>query len=134
MMSPAIQPSNAPPAQTSTRKRSSSAIRIALPAMISGTLVARPKMISVVLMRRGVRQIDPRRRALGRRRNRDDVVEAHHDVGDGDDAHRAPERFARLRRRHRRRRRPRSTSLIATQNSSSAADELEVRHSSSPAR
>ena len=91
MISPATQPSSAAPAQTRIGYRSSTAISIALPAMISGTLVARPKMISVVLMRQRMRHVDPHRRGLGRRRDRDDVVEAHHDVGDGDDAHRAPE-------------------------------------------
>ena len=96
MMSPATQPSSAPPPQTSTRKRSSSAIRIALPATISGTLVASPKMISVVLIAGGMREVDLRRRGFRRRRNGDHVVEAHHDVGDGDDAHRAPQRLRAL--------------------------------------
>ena len=36
-------------------------------------------------------EIDTRRRDLGGCRDGDDVVEAHDDVGDGDDAHRAPE-------------------------------------------
>ena len=96
MTSPATQPSSAPPPQTSTRKRSSSAIRIALPATISGTLVARPKMISVVLIDGGMGEIDLRGRDLGGRRDRDHVVEAHDDVGDGDDAHRAPQRLRAL--------------------------------------
>ena len=66
--------------------------------------------------------VDARRRRLRRRGDGDDVVEAHDDVGDGDDAHRAPEMSAPT---------PRvavavdsssTTSLIATQNSSDAAD------------
>src|SRR6516162_7886479 len=40
---------------------------------------------------RGVREIDLRRRAFGRCRNRNHVVETHHDVGDRNDPYRAPE-------------------------------------------
>ena len=49
--------------------------------MISGTLVARPKMISVVLIVMRMSDVDPHRRGFGRGRDGDDVVEAHHDVG-----------------------------------------------------
>ncbi len=47
-------------------------------------------MISVVLMLSACAEVDARRRGLGRGRDRDDVVEAHHDVGDGHEPHRAP--------------------------------------------
>ena len=50
MISPATQPSSAAPAHTRIGNRSSSRIRIALPAMMSGTLVARPKTISTVFI------------------------------------------------------------------------------------
>ena len=55
----------------------SSAMISAAPAMISGMLLASPK-------------ISKRQAAVGGGRNRDDVVEAHHDVGDDDDLHRGP--------------------------------------------
>ena len=59
MISPATQPSRPAPAQTRIGKRSSIAIRRALPATISGTLVASPKVISENLRNR------PGRRLLG---------------------------------------------------------------------
>ena len=55
----------------------------AAPATISGMLMPSPMRMSAKLFRR-------------RRRDRDDVVEAHDDVGDRDDPHRAPQMFDRL--------------------------------------
>ena len=113
-VSPATQPSSAAAAPRSATGNAApvSMHRIsALPAMISGTLVRGQGADGA-----SMRQVTALPR-LGRRRDRDHVVEAHHDVGDRDDAHRAPQMFGRLCRvssscssRH--------ESLIATQNSS----------------
>ena len=46
MICPAIQPSNAAPAQTITGKRSSKAMTAAAPAMIRGMLQANPNISS----------------------------------------------------------------------------------------
>ena len=42
----------------------------------------------------GMRHVDARRRDIGRGGDGDDIVEAHDNVGDGDNAHRAPQGFA----------------------------------------
>ena len=63
--------------------------------MISGTLVAKPNMISVVLITSACADVDPHRRGFRRGRDRDDVVEAHHDVGDGHEPDRAPSAYRR---------------------------------------
>ena len=94
--SPATQPSSAAPAQTRIGYRSITAISSALPAMISGTLVARPKMIKVVLIASACAMSTRIAARFGRRGDRDDVVEAHDDVGDGDEPHRTQQRVARL--------------------------------------
>ncbi len=71
------------PAQIRIGNRSSSDMISAAPATISGMLMARPSTSSDHI-------------AAGRRGNGDDVVQAHDDVGDDDDAHRAPEMLDRL--------------------------------------
>ena len=90
-------------------------------------------MISVVLIARGVGEVDLRGRDLGGRRDRDHVVETHHDVGDGDNPDRAPKRLRAL-----------DAVIVAVGilgdelgrhvEQQRAADELEVGIASSPAR
>src|SRR5437762_3609979 len=75
--SPAIQPSKPAPAHTSAGSRVSKAMISAAPATIRGTLMASPMTSSGML---------PLAAAAT-----DDVVEAHHDVGDRHDLHGRPQ-------------------------------------------
>ena len=91
MMSPATQPSSAPPPQTSIAEALQQRHQDRAAGNDQRHAGGKAEDDQRRLDARGMREVDPRRRDLGRGRDRDDVVEAHDDVGDGDDAHRAPE-------------------------------------------